>query len=586
MSDAVGADPGSAAGGASAAAAAEDLARLRRLILAAEQDRLDEIERRLDDPDVRAEELSVLLPDALARAAHDGNRLGKALSGVVDEALDASVKKNRQRLAQVLAPAMGPAIRRAITEALRAMVDSFNQVLQHSFSLRALRWRVEAWRTGTPFAEVVLSHSLVFRVEQIFLVHRESGLLLQHVAADGRAAQDGDLVSGMLTAIQDFVRDSFSIGADEAVDTMRVGNLTVWVEQGVRAYAAAVIRGTPPIEFRGVLRDALETIHLEFIDALETFSGDAEPFEDARHHLEGCLHMQVAAGRERRDWLAPAAAGGVVLFVVAVWLALSWHAGRRWDAYLARLGQEPGILVVSEHGGVRRSSIAGLADPHAADPVKLLADAGLDPARVSSRWKPYVAQEPSIVLARARAVLQPPGTVTLELSDGALLARGSAPHRWIKTAGARAVTIPGVLAFDANHTVDEDLAAMRPARDRLEAVVLRFDVGSAELPHQETAMFDRAATALQEIAAVARERDIALRIDVIGRTDGTGPEAANVWLSRARAEQVASRLETMGMREFAIAIQGLGASQPLRSEISADNRAYNRSVTFRVAVQQ
>ena len=79
---------------------------------------------------------------------------------------------------------MGPAIRRAIAEALRAMVDSFNQVLQHSLSARALRWRVEAWRTGRPFAEVVLSHSLVYRVEQVFLVHRDTGLLLQHVAAD------------------------------------------------------------------------------------------------------------------------------------------------------------------------------------------------------------------------------------------------------------------------------------------------------------------------------------------------------------------------------------------------------------------
>ena len=585
MNDAVDADSGSAAGGASAAAGTDDLERLRRLILTAEQDRLAAIERRLDDPGVRAEELSVLLPESLARAAHDGNRLGKALSGVVDEALDASIKRSRIRLAQVLAPAMGPAIRRAITEALRAMVDSFNQVLQHSFSLRALRWRVEAWRTGRPFAEVVLSHSLVFRVEQIFLVHRESGLLLQHVAADGATSQDGDLVSGMLTAIQDFVRDSFSVGADEAVDTMRVGNLTVWVEQGGRSYVAAVVRGTPPVELRGVLRDALETIHLEFAEAFEVFSGDAAPFEDARHHLEGCLQMQVASDRERRRWRAPAAAGGVVLFVVVAWLGLSWRAARKWDAYITRLGQEPGILVVSEHGGVRRSSIAGLADPYAADPVKLLSSFGLDPARVLCHWKPYVSPEPSIVLARARAVLQPPGTVTLELSDGTLLARGSAPHRWITAASARAATIPGVLRFDASHVVDEDLAAMGPARDRLEAVVLRFDVGSAELPRGEAAMFDQAAAALQQLAAIARQRGIALRVDVVGHTDGTGPEAANVWLSRTRAELVVSRLEARGMRELTFAIRGIGASQPLRSEVSADDRSYNRSVTFRVAAQ-
>ena len=585
MNASVDADAGSADGDAGPADATEDLERLRRLILAAERDRLADVERRLDDPDVRAGELSGLLPESLARAARDGNRLGIALSGVVEAALDAAVKKNRKRLAEVLAPAMGPAIRRAITEALRAMVDSFNQVLQHSFSLRALRWRAEAWRTGRPFAEVVLTHSLVFRVEQVFLIHRESGLLLQHVAADPASAQDGDLVSGMLTAIQDFVRDSFSVGADEAVDTMRVGDLTVWVEQGGEAYVAAVVRGSPPIALRGVLRDALESIRLELTGAFETFSGDAAPFEAARHQLDGCLQMQLAGKRDRRNWLAPAVAGGVALLILAVWLALSLRAGRRWDAYLARLGREPGILMVSENGGVRRASISGLADPYAADPVKLLASYGLDPVRVSSRWQPYVSQEPSIVRARARAVLQPPGSVTLELLDGILSAAGSAPHRWIVAAGARAAAIPGVLGFDASRLVDEDLAAMRPARDRLEAIVLRFDVGSADLPGRERAALERAAAVLQELAAVARDSGVALRVDVVGHTDGTGSEATNVRLSRARAEWVLSTLEARGARGVTLAIVGVGASRPLRSEDSADNRTYNRSVTFHVAME-
>ena len=130
--------------------------------------------------------------------------------------------------------------------------------------------------------------------------------------------------------------------------------------------------------------------------------------------------MQVAGGRERRSWLAPAAVGGVVLATLVVWLGLSLWTGRRWDAYVERLGAEPGVLVASEDGGIWRSSISGLADPHAADPVTLLADFGLDAGRVSSRWKPYVSEEPSVVLARARAVLAPPSTVTLSLAGGTL----------------------------------------------------------------------------------------------------------------------------------------------------------------------
>ncbi len=586
MNDPLDADTGSADAGESPPDGSNELQRLRRLILAVEQDRLATLEKRLGDPDVRAEELSAILPESLVRAARRDNRLAIAVSSVLDDALAASIRKNRRHVAEALSPAMGPAIRRAIAETLRAMVDSFNQVLQYSFSVRALRWRFEAWRTGRPFAEVVLSHSLVFRVEQVFLVHRKTGLLLHHVAANPASAQDGDLVSGMLTAIQDFVRDSFSVEPEQAVDTMRVGDLTVLVEQAEYAYVAAVVRGTPPTGLRAVLRDALETIEIELGEAFESFSGDATPFEDARHHLEGCLQLQVARRGGRRSWLAPAVVSGVVLLLLAAWLTISLRASRRWDAYLARLNREPGVLVVSEQSGVRRSSIAGLVDPYAADPTRLLADFGLDEARVSSRWERVVSQEPSMVLARARAVLQTPASVSLAFSGGTLSASGSAPHRWAEDTGARATTIPGVLRFDASRLTDEGLAVIGPAQRRLEAIALRFKIGEAELADGGGEALDEAVSALRELAAAALEAGMTLKVDLVGHTDGTGFEGNNVRLSRARAEWALSALEARGVRDLTLATLGVGASRPLRAEQTADDRAWNRSVTFHVSTGQ
>jgi outer membrane protein OmpA-like peptidoglycan-associated protein len=563
VTDSPGTDSGPADASPNPSSEPDDFERLRRLILVAERDRLSNLERRLDDPAVRAGELS----------------------GILDGALAASIKKNRRQVAEALSPAMGPAIRRAIAETLRTVVDSFNQVLTHSLSARALQWRVESWRTGKPFAEVVLSHSLVYRVEQVFLVHRATGLLLQDIAIDPASAQDSDLVSGMLTAIQDFVRDSFSVEADQAVDTMRVGDLAVLVEQAEHAYVAAVVRGSPPTGLRAVLRDALEAIQVELAEAFDTFSGDSTPLDDARRHLEGCLQMQVAARSTRRRWLAPAVAGGGVLLLLAAWFGLSLRAGWRWNGYLARLGREPGILVVSERGGVWRSSIAGFADPYAADPARLLVESGLDPARVSSRWERVISQEPSIVVARARAVLQAPQSVNLALANGTLKAIGSAPHGWAESAGGRAATIPGVVRFDSSHLTDEGLAAVELARTRLESLVLRFDVGSAEFSRGEIAKIDEVAAAMTDLAAASRDGDVAVKIDLIGHSDGTGSEGNNMRLSRARADRVRTALEARGLRRFVLATQGVGASQPLRSERTDDDRTFNRSVTFRVVRQ-
>ena len=106
-------------------------------------------------------------------------------------------QKNPQPLADAIFPIMGPAIRKAISTALSGMVQNFNQTLTHSMSAQGLSWRWEALRTGRSFSEVVLVRTLLFRVEQVFLIHKETGLLLCQVSAPNAAMQDADMVSGM-----------------------------------------------------------------------------------------------------------------------------------------------------------------------------------------------------------------------------------------------------------------------------------------------------------------------------------------------------------------------------------------------------
>ena len=85
--------------------------------------------------------------------------------------------------------------RRSVRAALESMTQSFNRVISRALSPSAVKWRFEAWRTKRPFAEVVLAHTLVFRVERVMIVHRETGLLLREVAAPVVEAADGDVIS-------------------------------------------------------------------------------------------------------------------------------------------------------------------------------------------------------------------------------------------------------------------------------------------------------------------------------------------------------------------------------------------------------
>src|SRR6476659_6779930 len=236
----------------------DDLAELRRLLVRPEQEELRGIQERLDDKEVRAHEIADVLPEAVTLSADRTEDLTRALRPAVEGSVRESVEKRPQYLIDALSPIIGSVVRRSIAEGLRNLLQSLNQSLERSFSWQGLKWRWEAFRTGRSFTEVVMLRSLVYRVEHIFLFHRETGLALLQVSAEAGDAPDAQMVAGLSTAIQDFARDSFQAGKDEALEEFKVGELSVWIAAGTHAYLAAVIRGTPPRELRTCLDDAID----------------------------------------------------------------------------------------------------------------------------------------------------------------------------------------------------------------------------------------------------------------------------------------------------------------------------------------
>jgi OOP family OmpA-OmpF porin len=269
--------------------ASDSLMQIRSILVGPEQQEITRLKERLDNPELRAEELSGVLAEAiLIRASRDKN-LALALLPTVEEIIKDSVRRDPGFLASAIFPVIGPAIRKAISESFRSMVQSLNEALEQSLSWKGLRWRWESFKTGIPFSEIVLIHTLVYRVEQVFLIHKPTGLVLQHTAIDNVIIQDKDVIAGMLTAIQDFVKDSFSVAQVQALQSLNVGDLTIWIEQGTYSVLAAVIRGQPPHDLHIKLEEAIEKIEFEQRQALLVFQGDATPFVTARPHLESCL---------------------------------------------------------------------------------------------------------------------------------------------------------------------------------------------------------------------------------------------------------------------------------------------------------
>lgn len=562
-----------------------ELSELRDLLFGAERRQLDELRRRLDTAELTPEELAEKLPQAIVHRSARDRQLGIALAPTVENAIRESVRRNPREIATAIFPVLGPAIRKAIAETMSGLVNTINRAIEHSLSPQGIRWRIESWRTGVPFAQIVMRHALVYRVEQVFLIHAETGLLLAHVP-DGSLG-DADLISSMLTAIGDFVNDSFEPKKTGELRAFAAGDLTVLVETGPQANVAAVVRGTPPETLPLKLQTTLETIHLQWCDPLTSFDGNAAPFEATRPLLDECIETvlatdkraKAATGLVRYAWVIP------VLLIVAGVVWWMTRGTRQWSAALARLDTEPGIAVIRSERSGGKWRITGMRDPLAVSPSLIMASRGVDTNDVVAHWEPYISTEPSIVLARARHVLAPPGGVTLSLKHDTLVATGRAPAFWIVKAEGLAPALAGVGAVDLSRVAAGLPSDMEPLAAEIEGLHALFAPRADALDANALNTTATVAARFRDLVAAAKANRYDVEMQIVGRADPTGAESDNLALSRRRATNVRDRLVSLGVGANRLIIDAIGSNDPLPAESAADRARLNRSASFTIRAQ-
>ncbi|MDR2604567.1 MAG: hypothetical protein LBC55_04335 [Desulfovibrio sp.] len=361
----------------------EEIERLRTLLFHRELLLLEQLRARLDSPDARAGDVGSVLAEALVLSSREDDRLKMAMEPLVDRIVKESLRDNPHEFSESLFPLMGPSIRKSIAESFHAMLESFSKSMETAFSWKGIRWRLESLRTGKPFSEVVLLHTLVYRVDAVYLIHSATGISLASVMNEGAQSGDSDMVSAMLTAIQDFVNDCLADGKKEDLDLLRQGEYTLLVERRPAAYLACVIRGTPPADYRAHMRACLEYLVMEYAGQLANFKGDTGPFDAARPRLEKLLGSRyVDEDKPLPVWtkllvaaLIVACPGGagyvfyrhsenVARAAAEAERRRSFHADMLASVDLLR--REPGLLVIhvaEQPAGDTPSSTASAASP-------------------------------------------------------------------------------------------------------------------------------------------------------------------------------------------------------------------------------
>jgi len=93
-----------------------------------------------------------------------------------------------------------------------------------------------------------------YLVDDVFLVHNDGRLIL-HETREYREDVDEDIFSGMLTVMQEFVKDSFKSRVSTSLSRLDFGDNKIVIERGFYIYLATVLTGeqcikAPPLHGR------------------------------------------------------------------------------------------------------------------------------------------------------------------------------------------------------------------------------------------------------------------------------------------------------------------------------------------------
>lgn len=125
-------------------------------------------------------------------------------------------------------------------------------------------------------------------ISELFVLHG-SGTLIRHYSDSLRTDLDRDILGGMLTAVQSFVKQTLATMGGQ-LDEMRYGDHTIAFVRGKHTIAAAVTRGRDLESVRYRISDAMQEFEERYRDVLVDWNGSMSAFPGIDDCFSKILH--------------------------------------------------------------------------------------------------------------------------------------------------------------------------------------------------------------------------------------------------------------------------------------------------------
>ena len=510
------------------------------------------------------------------REKQDGS-VNKVIMPLVEKSVERSVANHSEQMVGYLYPLVGSLVRKSLSAFITDLLEKTNSLIENSLTIKGLKWRFKAWRSGVSFSQYVASQTFAFRVEQVFLIHRETGLLLNTLTAGLHSNADADVISAMLTAINDFVSDSFRQDkhtGEQQLDVVKTDDFTLLLKQGPQAILVAAVTGNAPQKVADQLQLSLEEIHKLYAGELKTFDGDASSFAHSEEQLRDCLLAELKPSEnpaQKRPWMAWLVL--LLLLGLASYLGfVRWQANQQLGA-LKGLGNQPGIIVTAAQlTGLSDVQATVLRDPQAISIASWLQQQQLEQTNIQITERPYVSLDPAIIRHKVERVIAQFAGVKINWNaerpefsgEYSNLDKLRLQTELNKIAGLNfsSLWLDPIKITGTQDKADDDPTIVRAILDlhiaKLERLSIKFEAGESNLSEQDVNTLIMLKDEFVNLLPIAEQQELSLGLIIMGASDASGSSTFNKNLSQKRADTVKNKLVELGIDANRLNAIGLG----------------------------
>ena len=133
----------------------------------------------------------------------------------------------------------------------------------------------------------------LIQIEDMYLIHRATGILIQRKTWREADLIDPDLIGGMLTAIQDFVNNSFSSGETSSFTRFEIKGYIIFLYDGELLSLAIVLSNEVENalvkhmkSIKEIVATSMQKFESEYSSLLQNFDGHVEKLKGARNYMD------------------------------------------------------------------------------------------------------------------------------------------------------------------------------------------------------------------------------------------------------------------------------------------------------------